>query len=133
MLTFKELLEAKIVPSLVKTTPQSPAERHFVDKHIKMDILKNFRQKGNDTMFNGKVVKTFPRKENHYGNDMDQSIIQYDESVETEKKHHIYVNGKWVGTTSWSKTNKDALHNYLRDHPGNKAKVTVAANVREED
>ncbi len=133
MKTFKELLEAKIEPNLIKTTPAAAGERNFVDKHIKKDILKNFRQKGNDTMFNGKVVKVFPRKKNHFGNNMDQSIIQYDESVKQDKKHHVYVNGKWVGTTSWEKTNKDALHNYLRDHPGNKAKVTVAANVREDD
>jgi len=132
MQTFLELLEAKVTRNLTDTYPAAKGEQNFVNKHIKMDILKSFRQKGNDTIFNGKIVKTFDRAKNHFGNDMNQSIVQYDEGVQPEKKHHIFINGKWVGTTSWSKTNKDALHTYKNEHPGTKAAIKVAAHDRED-
>jgi hypothetical protein len=132
MKTFKEITEAKVTRNLTDTYPAAKGEQHFVDRHIKFDILKRFRQPGNDNMFNGKVVKIFPRKENHYGNDMNQSIIQYDENLKSDRKHHIFIDGKWVGTTSWAKTNKDALHSFKKDHPDIKTKVNVAFN-REDD
>jgi hypothetical protein len=208
MKTFRELLEAKITQDLIKTVPHAPGEKKFYDKHIQFDILKNFRQQGNDELFNGTIVKTFPRKENHFGNDEDQSItayeseelkenwkyLQYDTDTEaknareehfskkggacrmlpgnklkyagdflgtkpkrkkmtadgshivdkdrsytdfvnkhnmresnineSEKKRHIFIDGKWAATSTWDKNNKEAYKNFKKTHPSlNKVKI----------
>jgi len=117
MKTFSELLEAKITPDLLRTVPHAPGERNFYDKHIKFDILKNFRQEGNEELFNGKIVNTFPRKENHFGNDEDQSIQAYESEKLEEKQKVIFINGKWVKTSPWDKTNKEAYKNYRKENP----------------
>jgi hypothetical protein len=217
MQRFIELLEAKVKPALVKTVPEAPGELKFFRRHTIKDILASFRQAGNDEMFNGKVVKVFPRKKNHFGNDTVDSIRAYEslnleeglkipkgqidfivnkyhvgtpakeieddirkratksktpwpssmlnkaveyamkqhvknqdlygkvmsgdlsspkkkkvsESVEVNevlkknlhkevktKKKHIYINGKWVGTSNYDHSNKEALQNYMKEHPG---------------
>ena len=136
MKTFLEILEAKVTRNLTDTYPAGQGEQHFVDKHIKMDILKKFRQKGNDNMFNGKVVKVFDRAKHRFGRDMNQSIVQYDESENlVEKKdnkpkpgsRHVYVDAKWVGTASWSKSNKEALKTWTKEHPdSHPTKIKIA-------
>jgi len=138
MLSFIELLEAKVTPNLLRTVPAAPGERSFVDRHQIKDILASFRQKGNDELFNASNVKIFPRKKNHFGNDEIESIKAYESENILEKlannkkkpegkKKHIYINGKWVGTTNYDHTNKEALKNYVREHPGTViSKVKVA-------
>jgi hypothetical protein len=126
---YKKLSEAKVTRNLTDTYPATKGEQHFVDKHIEMDILKNFRQKGNDEMFNGKIVKIFPRDKNRFGYDEKQSIQKYDESEnllelmksemkKKKSKRHIFINGEYQGTTTWTKNNKDTIKNWSKEHPG---------------
>jgi hypothetical protein len=143
MNSFRELLEAKVTKNLTSTTPAAPGERKFMSKFRQIkDILASFRQPGNQEMFDGKIVKIYPREQNRYGYDNVQSIKKYDESIEVNedvKKHrpkdgkrHIFINGKWVGTTSWSKTNKQAIHDFVKTHPeAHPAQIKVAVGESE--
>lgn len=148
METFKEILEAKVTRNLTDTYPAAKGEQKFVDKHIQMDILKNFRQKGNDELFNGKIVKTFPRKKNRFGNDETASIVKYESEEVAEatinppvvgkrkkiknSQRHVYVDGKYAGTATWSKTNNDALKSWVKEHPGSHSTKIKVAHESEE-
>ena len=42
------------------------------------------------------------------------------------KKHHLYVDGKYVATTTWARNAKEAEKRFVEQHPEHKnAKVTV--------
>lgn len=136
MLSFTSLIEAKIKKNLVRTFPEAPGEQAFVNRHKQEDVLKDFRPDDDNDAFTGGNVAVFDRSKNHFGYDMNKSIRQYEsEDIREDDKHHhkagkrhIFINGKWVGTTAYAKNNKDALKRYIAVHPEvHSSKVKIAS------
>jgi hypothetical protein len=147
MLSFTQLLEARIKRCLVRTVPEAPGEYAFMMRHSKEDVLKRYRTAGDEDAFSGGNVSTFDRTKNRFGNDMMKSIKQYESTQEDSKKildeakrkakpgkRHVFLNGKYTGTVENTESKKDALKRYLQVHPDiHSSKLKVAKEEFELD
>jgi hypothetical protein len=142
MKSFIQIIEAKVEPNLLRTVPAGSAERHFVARHPVSDILASFRANKDNSPFDGTAAKIYPRKENHFGNDELESIKSYDESIKiNEKKHHeikskprhVFMDGKYIGSTEWEPNNKKALKSWLDVHPHEKNRTKIKISTESLD
>lgn len=143
MKKFSDIVEAKVEKQLVSLCPKAPGERHFMDIHKIKDTNKKMLEPDDGDFEVQDKVKTFNRKKNHFGNDMDNSIKHYDERVTIndrlpnahKKKHtrHFFdKQGHWLGTTNNAKNNKDAMKNFIGRAIGNvhRSKVSIVKEAK---
>ena len=138
---FTELLEAKVEKNLTSLYPKAPAEQHFFDLHkVTDDISDKFLEPDNGVFNSGKKVKTFDRSKNRFGRDEVQSIKAYDENVSLEDRipnahkkatvrHLLDKDGNVIDSDPNSKSNKQALQNFIKRAAGKHKKLLV---VKEE-
>ena len=131
-----------------KSTSHKTADGKWASKDVKEETLE---EKLNPSMGSAKYIDDFIKsKDPRFEGKTKQERIKMalgayygakNESVETEqsedieeaygdkrnyKKHHISVNGKYVATTTWAKSAKEAEKRFIEQHPEHKnARITV--------